>query len=475
MVINVQNGNTLLTSGSFPPARVASTGSPLNPSTGGLLTVDGITLVAGDRVLCKDETSAINNGIYAASTGPWVRTSDANSNQHFFSGMNVTVALGTVNAGNTFRCTCTDDPVVVGTSLLTWSAAPPVGGGNVVGPASSTTGHIAQFADATGKLLQDLAVTGTGSAVFATSPTLVTPTLGAATATTINKITITQPAASATLTIANTKTLTANNSITVAGTDGKTLTVSNSLTLAGTDGKTLTVSNSLALAGTDGTTMTMPASNDTLVGLAATQTLTNKTLTLPVISTITNTGTLTLPTSTDTLVGRATTDTLTNKTLTSPTISGGTIDNAVIGGTTPAAGTFTTLLAGNLAQYTIKATGVNFNSANTDTSIAVSLPPGVTNYQIASVRLANASASISTATFGLFSAAAGGGTAIIANNAFAITVTSASANTNNNSQTVTPTNSATQSWNFANLFFRVGTAQGSAATADVIITIVPLY
>jgi hypothetical protein len=57
-----------------------------------------------------------------------------------------------------------------------------------------------------------------------------------------------------------------------------------------------------------------------LVGRATTDTLTNKTLTSPVISTITNTGTLTLPTSTDTLVGRATTDTLTNKTLTSPVI-----------------------------------------------------------------------------------------------------------------------------------------------------------
>ena len=58
----------------------------------------------------------------------------------------------------------------------------------------------------------------------------------------------------------------------------------------------------------------------TLVTEAGTQTLTNKTLTTPVISSISNTGTVTLPTSTDTLVGRATTDTLTNKTLTSPTV-----------------------------------------------------------------------------------------------------------------------------------------------------------
>jgi len=52
---------------------------------------------------------------------------------------------------------------------------------------------------------------------------------------------------------------------------------------------------------------------------AGAQTLTSKTLTSPIISTIVNTGTLTLPTTTDTLIGRATTDTLTNKTATSNT------------------------------------------------------------------------------------------------------------------------------------------------------------
>jgi hypothetical protein len=69
-------------------------------------------------------------------------------------------------------------------------------------------------------------------------------------------------------------------------------------------------------------TLTLPTSTDTLVGRATSDTLTNKTLTSPVISTITNTGTLTLPTSTDTLVGRATTDTLTNKTLTGSILVG---------------------------------------------------------------------------------------------------------------------------------------------------------
>src|SRR5215470_16062291 len=122
MAINTISGNTLLTSGAFPPVRVASTGVPLNPATGGLLVVDGVQLVAGDRVLCKDETNPVTNGIYAANTGPWVRTTDAAGNGQFFSGMAVTVALGAVNAGLTYICTCTDDPVVVGTSLITFAA-----------------------------------------------------------------------------------------------------------------------------------------------------------------------------------------------------------------------------------------------------------------------------------------------------------------------------------------------------------------
>jgi len=64
-----------------------------------------------------------------------------------------------------------------------------------------------------------------------------------------------------------------------------------------------------------------------VVTLTGTQTLTNKTLTTPVISSISNTGLLTLPTSTDTIVGRATTDTLTNKTLTSPVLTTPSISN----------------------------------------------------------------------------------------------------------------------------------------------------
>ena len=65
--------------------------------------------------------------------------------------------------------------------------------------------------------------TGTGSVVFSNSPTLVTPTLGVASATTINKVTITTPATGSTLTIADGKTFTASNSLTLTGTDTSTI------------------------------------------------------------------------------------------------------------------------------------------------------------------------------------------------------------------------------------------------------------
>lgn len=78
--------------------------------------------------------------------------------------------------------------------------------------------------------------TGTGNVVLSTSPTLVTPVLGVATATSVNKVAITAPATSATLTIANGKTLTANHSLTLAGTDSTTMTFpSTSATIARTD------------------------------------------------------------------------------------------------------------------------------------------------------------------------------------------------------------------------------------------------
>jgi hypothetical protein len=78
--------------------------------------------------------------------------------------------------------------------------------------------------------------TGTGNVVLSTSPTIVTPILGVATATSVNKVAITAPATSATLTIADGKTLTASHSLTLAGTDSTTMTFpSTNASIARTD------------------------------------------------------------------------------------------------------------------------------------------------------------------------------------------------------------------------------------------------
>jgi hypothetical protein len=78
--------------------------------------------------------------------------------------------------------------------------------------------------------------TGSGLLVFATSPSLTTPSLGVASATSINKVALTAPATAATLTIANNKTVTVNNTLTLAGTDSTTMTFpSTTATIARTD------------------------------------------------------------------------------------------------------------------------------------------------------------------------------------------------------------------------------------------------
>lgn len=140
-----------------------------------------------------------------------------------------------------------------------------------------TSGTLAQFAATTSSQLAGVISdeTGSGALVFATSPTLVTPILGVATATSINNVTITAPASSATLTIANGKTLTANASITLAGTDASVLSLAGNLTTAGAFAITFT--------STATTSLTLPTTG-TLATLAGAETFTNKTLTAPIIA-----------------------------------------------------------------------------------------------------------------------------------------------------------------------------------------------
>jgi hypothetical protein len=98
-----------------------------------------------------------------------------------------------------------------------------IASGDVDGPASSTDNAVARFDGTTGKIIQNSAVT-------------IADTTGDITAGAYNKVTITAPASSATLTIADGKTLTASNSLTLAGTDSTTMTFpGTSATIARTD------------------------------------------------------------------------------------------------------------------------------------------------------------------------------------------------------------------------------------------------
>jgi hypothetical protein len=121
-----------------------------------------------------------------------------------------------------------------------------------------------------------------------------------------------------------------NSSVTY---NGVTVALGASGTITATTTAALTVSTGLQLdSGTtfNGSVAKTISIDSTVVTLNGTQTLTNKTLTTPVISQIVNTGTLTLPTSTDTLVGRATTDTLTNKSMSGSTNTFTNIPNSAL-------------------------------------------------------------------------------------------------------------------------------------------------
>jgi hypothetical protein len=80
--------------------------------------IDGVTLVAGDRVLLKDQSTASENGIYVAvASGAASRADDANTSAKVTTGMFTFVSEGTVNGDNGFVLT-TNDAITLGTTGL---------------------------------------------------------------------------------------------------------------------------------------------------------------------------------------------------------------------------------------------------------------------------------------------------------------------------------------------------------------------
>jgi hypothetical protein len=101
--------------------RVATTGA--NIALAGLLTIDGVALAAGDRVLVKDQTDQTTNGIYVAQSGNWQRAIDAQNNSQWTTGTQVLVTGGAANAGAEFELTAAG-PVVLGATAMTFALIP---------------------------------------------------------------------------------------------------------------------------------------------------------------------------------------------------------------------------------------------------------------------------------------------------------------------------------------------------------------
>jgi phage-related tail fiber protein len=83
----------------------------------GLYTIDGVTLVAGARVLVKNQTVSKDNGLYSVSAGAWTRTTDADTSLEVTPGLFVHVERGGINGDSIWQLV-TDAPIVLGTTDL---------------------------------------------------------------------------------------------------------------------------------------------------------------------------------------------------------------------------------------------------------------------------------------------------------------------------------------------------------------------
>jgi hypothetical protein len=101
------------------PCRVATTA---NITLSGTQTIDGVSLAEDDRVLVKNQTSSVDNGIYVVATGPWRRAKDFAGNRDVKKGTQVFVTSGTTYAETIWYVTSAD-PITIDTTAITFASS----------------------------------------------------------------------------------------------------------------------------------------------------------------------------------------------------------------------------------------------------------------------------------------------------------------------------------------------------------------
>lgn len=113
------------------PVRVATTA---NITLSGTQTIDGVAVVAGDRVLVKNQTTASQNGIYLCAAGAWARSTDMDTDAEIQRGTQIYVQFGSSQLGLYYYLHSSNaNPIVIGTSTTIWAPVNITGGNQGLG------------------------------------------------------------------------------------------------------------------------------------------------------------------------------------------------------------------------------------------------------------------------------------------------------------------------------------------------------
>ena len=89
-----------------------------NITLSGTQTIDGISVIAGDRVLVRGQTTASQNGVYVCAAGAWTRATDADATGEITPGAFWFVEEGTTYGKTQWRCENTGS-ITLGTTSIT--------------------------------------------------------------------------------------------------------------------------------------------------------------------------------------------------------------------------------------------------------------------------------------------------------------------------------------------------------------------